>query len=137
MILGGFKMAKYAYPAIFTPEEKGYSIVFPDLEGCYTCGNTLEEGLEMAQDALALVLYGYEKEERPIPAPSKINNLSLKEQEFVNYVACDTMAYRKRFNNKAVKKTLTLPEWMNEEATAIGINFSQVLQEALLAKLQR
>lgn len=130
-------MAKYAYPAIFTPEEKGYSIVFPDLEGCYTCGNTLEEGLEMAQDALALVLYGYEKEERPIPAPSKINNLSLKEQEFVNYVACDTMAYRKRFNNKAVKKTLTLPEWMNEEATAIGINFSQVLQEALLAKLQR
>ena len=130
-------MAKYAYPAIFTPEEKGYSIVFQDLEGCYTCGNTLEEGLEMAQDALALVLYGYEKEERPIPAPSKINNLSLKEQEFVNYVACDTMAYRKRFNNKAVKKTLTLPEWMNEEATAIGINFSQVLQEALLAKLQR
>lgn len=130
-------MAKYAYPAIFTPEEKGYSIVFPDLEGCYTCGDTLEEGLEMAQDALALVLYGYEKEERPIPAPSKINNLSLKEQEFVNYVACDTMAYRKRFNNKAVKKTLTLPEWMNEEATAIGINFSQVLQEALLAKLQR
>lgn len=130
-------MAKYAYPAIFTPEEKGYSIVFPDLEGCYTCGDTLEEGLEMAQDALALVLYGYEKEERPIPTPSKMNNLSLKEQEFVNYVACDTMAYRKRFNNKAVKKTLTLPEWMNEEATAIGINFSQVLQEALLAKLQR
>ena len=128
-------MAKYAYPAIFTPEEKGYSIVFPDLEGCYTCGDTLEEGLEMAQDALALVLYGYEKEERPIPTPSKMNNLSLKEQEFVNYVACDTMAYRKRFNNKAVKKTLTLPEWMNEEATAIGINFSQVLQEALMLKL--
>lgn len=137
MILGGFNMAKYAYPAIFTPEETGYSIVFPDLEGCYTCGDTLEEGLEMAQDALALVLYGYEKDGRPIPAPSKMNDLSLKEYEFVNYVACDTMAYRKRFNNKAVKKTLTLPEWMNEEATAIGINFSQVLQEALLAKLQR
>ena len=91
----------------------------------------------MAQDALALVLYGYEKDGRPIPAPSKMNDLSLKEHEFVNYVACDTMAYPKRFNNKAVKKTLTLPEWMNEEATAIGINFSQVLQEALLAKLQR
>lgn len=130
-------MAKYAYPAIFTPEENGYSIVFPDLEGCYTCGDTLEEGLEMAQDALALVLYGYEKDNRPIPAPSKMNELSLNGQEFVNYVACDTMAYRKRFNNKAVKKTLTLPEWMNEEATAIGINFSQVLQEALLIKLQK
>ena len=128
-------MAKYAYPAIFTPEETGYSIVFPDLEGCYTCGDTLEEGLEMAQDALALVLYGYEKEGRKIPAPSKIDALSVVEGEFVSYVACDTIAYRKMYNNKAVKKTLTLPEWMNEEAMLAGINFSQVLQEALLQKL--
>ena len=137
MILGGFKMAKYAYPAIFTPEEKGYSIVFPDLEGCSTCGENLEDGLEMARDALALVLYGYEKDGRQIPAPSKINTILVEENEFVSYVACDTMMYRKMYNNKAVKKTLTLPEWMNEEATAIGINFSQVLQEALLQKLQK
>ena len=130
-------MAKYAYPAIFTPEEKGYSIVFPDLEGCSTCGENLEDGLEMARDALALVLYGYEKDGRQIPAPSKINTILVEENEFVSYVACDTMMYRKMYNNKAVKKTLTLPEWMNEEATAIGINFSQVLQEALLQKLQK
>ena len=52
-------------------------------------------------------------------------------------MACDTMTYRKMYNNKAVKKTLTLPEWMNEEATAIGINFSQVLQEAIMQKLQK
>ena len=64
-------MAKYAYPAIFTPEEDGsYSINFPDLEGCYTCGDCLEDGIEMAADALALVLYGYEKDGREIPAPS-------------------------------------------------------------------
>ena len=137
MILGGFKMAKYAYPAIFTPEEKGYSIIFPDLDGCYTCGDSLEDGLEMARDALALVLYGYEKDGRKIPAPSKLKTLSIGENEFVSYVACDTMKYRKMYNNKAVKKTLTLPEWMNEEATAIGINFSQVLQEALLQKLNK
>lgn len=130
-------MAKYAYPAIFTPEEKGFSIVFPDLEGCYTCGDTLEDGLEMARDALALVLYGYEKDGRPIPSPSKINTLSINGDEFVSYVACDTLVYRKMYNNKAVKKTLTLPEWMNEEATAIGINFSQVLQEALMQRLQK
>lgn len=130
-------MAKYAYPAIFTPEEKGYSIVFPDLESCYTCGDSLEDGLEMARDALALVLYGYEKAGRIIPEPSKLNEISINENEFVNYVVCDTMVYRKMHNNKAVKKTLTLPEWMNEEATAIGINFSQVLQEALMQKLQK
>lgn len=130
-------MAKYAYPAIFAPEKKGYSITFPDLEGCYTCGDSLEEGLEMARDALALVLYGYEKEGRPIPEPSKLNTILVEDDEFVSYVACDTMVYRKMYNNKAVKKTLTLPEWMNEEATVAGINFSQVLQEAILQKLQK
>ena len=129
-------MTKYVYPAIFTPEENGaYSIVFPDLEGCYTCGDTLEDGLEMAADALALVLYGYEKDGRPIPLPSDRNDLKVADGEFVNYVACDTMAYRKRFNNKAIKKTLTIPAWLNEEATAMGINFSQVLQDALKQQL--
>lgn len=137
MTLGGFNMAKYAYPAVFTPEEKGYSIVFPDLEGCYTCGDSLEDGLEMARDALALVLYGYEKDGRQIPTPSNLSSIFINENEFISYVACDTMTYRKMYNNKAVKKTLTLPEWMNEEATALGINFSQVLQEALMQKLHR
>ena len=130
-------MAKYAYPAIFTPEEDGtYSINFPDLEGCYTCGDSIEDGLEMAEDALALVLYGYEKDGREIPAPSVPSSLTLSGSEFVNYVACDTMAYRKMYNNKAVKKTLTIPEWLNEAASAMGLNFSQVLQEALLQKVQ-
>ena len=69
-------MAKYAYPAIFTPEENGtYSIVFPDLEGCYTCGDNLEDGIEMAEDVLALVLYGYEKDGKPIPLPSNRDDL--------------------------------------------------------------
>ena len=128
-------MAKYVYPAIFTPEKNGsFSITFPDLEGCYTCGDNLEDGLEMATDVLALTLYGYEKEHRSIPKPSERNSLKTGEKEFVNYVACDTMLYRKKFSNKAVKKTLTLPEWMNDEATSLGLNFSQILQEALLQK---
>ena len=130
-------MAKYAYPAIFTPEEDGsYSINFPDLEGCFTCGDTLEDGLEMARDALALVLYGYEKEEREIPKPSELTAFHLDAGEFVNYVVCDTMVYRKRNSNRAIKKTLTIPEWLNETAMAMELNFSQVLQEALLMKLQ-
>ena len=90
----------------------------------------------MAEDALALVLYGYEKDGREIPAPSAPSALKLSENEFVNYVACDTMAYRKMYNNKAVKKTLTIPEWLNEAASSMGLNFSQVLQEALLQKMQ-
>lgn len=130
-------MAKYAYPAIFTPEEDGsYSINFPDLEGCYTCGDSIEDGIEMAEDALALVLYGYEKDARAIPVPSTPSSLTLSGNEFVNYIACDTMEYRKMYNNKAVKKTLTIPEWLNESASALGLNFSQVLQEALMQKIQ-
>ena len=127
---------KYAYPAIFTPEEDGgFSVVFPDLEGCFTCGDDMADALFMAEDALALVLYGYESDGREIPAPSKMEDLKLNDGEFVNSVACDTMEYRKRFNNKAVKKTLTIPEWLNETAVAMNINFSQVLQDALIQKV--
>ena len=130
-------MAKYAYPAVFTLEEDGsYSINFPDLEGCYTCGDSLEDGIEMAEDALALVLYGYEKDAREIPTPSAPSSFSLNEGEFINFIACDTLAYRKMYNNKSVKKTLTIPEWLNEAATAMDLNFSQILQEALAKKVQ-
>lgn len=130
-------MSKYAYPAVFTLEEDGtYSIIFPDLEGCYTCGDNLEDGIEMAEDALALTLYGYEKEGREIPKVSVPTAITVSENEFVNFIACDTMAYRKMYNNKAVKKTLTIPEWLNEAATSMGLNFSQVLQEALISKIQ-
>ena len=103
-------MAKYVYPAIFTPEDNGsYSIVFPDLEGCCTCGDNLEDGIEMAEDALALILYGYETEKRKIPAPSDRSALEVPAGSFVNYIRCDTMAYRKKFNTRAVKKHFLFP----------------------------
>lgn len=129
-------MAKYSYPAIFTPEKNGlYSINFPDLENCYTCGDNLTDAIIMAEDVLAFTLYDYEKEKHEIPFPSESSSIQLNEGEFINYIACDTMEYRKMHNNKAVKKTLTIPEWLNEEAIAIGLNFSQVLQEALIQKV--
>lgn len=85
---------------------------------------------------MALTLYGYEKEGREIPKASVPTAITVSENEFVNFIACDTMAYRKMYNNKAVKKTLTIPEWLNEAATSMGLNFSQVLQEALISKIQ-
>ena len=126
-------MAKYVYPAIFTPEEDGgFSINFPDLEGCYTEGDNLADGMEMAKDVLALVLYGYETDTKEIPMPSPLSAFETSNGSFVNYVTCDTMVYRKLHNNRSVKRTLTIPEWLNEEATALGINFSHVLQSALM-----
>jgi len=128
-------MAKYAYPAVFTKEDEGYSVIFRDLESCYTCGSDMEEALEMAEDVLALVLYGYEKESKEIPVPSAYESIKLDENEFVNHIRCDTLAYRKMYANKAVKKTLTIPEWLNEESVSKGVNFSKVLQEALIKEV--
>ena len=129
-------MAKYAYPAIFTPEEDGgYSVLFPDLEGCFTCGEDMADAIFMAEDALALVLYGYEHDSREIPLPSKRDNFVLSAGSFVNFISCDTIEYAKRFNNRSVKKTLSIPEWLNEAAISMNINFSQVLQKALLQKI--
>lgn len=129
-------MAKYVYPAIFTPEEEGkYSVFFPDLDGCYTCGDDLKDALFMANDILAFVLYDYEKEGREIPDPSNAEDVKKEEGDFVNYVACDTIEYARMHDNKAVKKTLTIPQWLNDAALREDINFSQVLQEALMKKV--
>lgn len=130
-------MAKYAYPAVFTKEEDGkYSVVFRDLEGCYTCGDNIEHAIEMSEDVLALVLYGYETDNREIPAPSEPQDIKINSNEFVNYIKCDTLEYRRMYSNKAVRKNVTLPEWLNEEAEGLKLNFSQVLQEALIQKVE-
>lgn len=129
-------MNKLFYPAIFhTAEEEGFWITFPDLPECMTQGNNMQESYEMAVDALGLALTSREQEKQPLPTASDINEISVKENEYCVIVEFDMLAYKKRNNSKAVKKTLSIPEWLNEEALALGINFSQVLQEALLQKI--
>jgi antitoxin HicB len=128
-------MAKYIFPAVFMSEDNGYSVDFPDLEGAATCGDSLEDAIEMAEDSLALTLTDYEDRNVPIPKPTPINEVTKHPGEFVTLVRCDTERYRKLLNGRAVKKTLSIPEWLNESAAAAGINFSQTLQEALKAKL--
>ena len=125
-------MAKYAYPAIFTQEDNGmYSINFPDFESCFTQGDNLQDGLEMANDVLCLTLYDLEESNGEIPASSNPLNISVDKNSFVTLVSCDTLEYRKYYDNKAVKKTLTVPAWLNAMAEREGVNFSQVLQSAL------
>lgn len=129
-------MAKYVYPAIFTKEENGlYSVDFPDIKGCVTCGDDLADALYMAQDVLAFTLYDYERDNKKVPVPSDPDSIEVPNGSFVNCVLCDTLEYQKRNNNKAVKKTLSIPEWLNELAINSGVNFSQVLQDALKSQL--
>jgi len=128
-------MAKYCFPAVFTPEDGGYSVDFPDLENCYTCGDSLPDAMAMASDVLALTLTVLEDEKKSIPAPGDVASTPHEPGEFVSLVLADTAAYRRQNSSRSVKKTLTIPEWLNTAAENANLNFSQILQEALTAKL--
>ena len=130
-------MSKLFYPALFhKAEEGGFWISFPDIPECLTQGDDMAQAYEMAVDALGLALTCREKEHQPLPAASDPTVITPEQDSFLAVIEFDMLAYKKRTNSRAVKKTLSIPEWLNEAATAAGLNFSQVLQEALTAKIQ-
>ena len=130
-------MKKFFYPALFhKAEEGGFWISFPDIPECLTQGNDMSQAYEMAIDALGLALTCREKEQQPFPASSYPTTITLEPDSFLVVIEFDMLAYKKRTNSRAVKKTLSIPEWLNEAAIAMDLNFSQILQEALLAKIQ-
>lgn len=120
---------KYAYPAIFTPIPEGFDVQIPDLPGCRTFGRDLPDSILMAEDALAMWLWDAEEQSEAIPAPSP--QLNCAEPQFVSLIVADTDAYRKEHDARAVKKTLTLPRWLNTQAERANAPFSQILQEGL------
>lgn len=134
-----------AYPACFIKEDNGYSVIFPDLNYLATCGETLDDAFVMAIDCLAEYLYSCKIDGDKTPAPSALNKINavdiLQELEiasseyFVNMVTVDVEEYAKKHFEKPVKKTLTIPSWLNDRAVAAGINFSQALQETLRSRL--
>lgn len=129
---------KLVYPARFYKEkEGGYSVEVPDLRGCITQADTLEEAIEMAEDAaLGWILTAIEDDEE-LPVASKIEDIGLQNKnEFVSLLLLDIDKYTEKYGNrKSVKKTLTIPTWLNHRAEKIGVNFSKTLQEALLNKI--
>lgn len=129
-------MAKYIYPAIFSKEGSFFNVRFPDLKDCYTQGEGLQEAYEMAEDVLCLTLYDLEEAQVQIPDASEISKLKAAKGGFVSLIACDTLEYRQYYDNRAVKKTLTIPAWLNTISEREGINFSAVLQSALKSKLK-
>lgn len=134
------------YPAIFYKEKDEYSVIFPDLNYLSTCGENLNDAMEMAIDCLAGYLYTAKLDDDKLPTPSKIDDIYPIDiantigfdgkDSFINLISVDLEDYAKTHFNKSVKKTLTIPEWLNHEATKKNINFSKVLQEALIAKLR-
>jgi predicted RNase H-like HicB family nuclease len=128
---------EYTYTAIFTPEENGlYSVIFPDLQGCYTSGDNMADAIHMAQDVLCLTLYDMEQDKKAIPAATKPNGIKITGNQFTSVIAVDTETYRRFYEKKSAKKTLTIPMWLNERAERENLNFSGILQEALKMRLQ-
>lgn len=129
-------MKKLFYPAIFhEAEEGGFWVSFPDIPECLTEGNDMQQAYEMAVDALGLSLSYMEEHNELIPEASRPQDIKTDDEGFLVVIEFDMAEYRRKHCSKAVKKTLSIPEWLNEMAVRQNINFSQVLQEALMQKL--
>ena len=130
-------MEKLFYPAIFhKAEEGGFWISFPDLPECFTEGEDMAQAYKMAVDALGLAIVSRKENQEEIPEATEIDKIDPGDGRVV-IVEFDLLEYLKKHESKAVKKTLSIPKWLNEGAVAMGVNFSQVLQEALMAKISK
>jgi len=121
----------YSFPAVLYYNEDGISIEFPDLPGCLPCAETTEEAVKNAKEALGLHLWSMEKDNDDIPPPTDITKLILEKNSIPLLVDVFMPPIRERLNNKYVKKTLSVPAWLNAEAEKQGVNFSQILQQGL------
>ena len=132
---------KKVYPVILTQAEDCILIEVPDLE-ILTQGKDLADAIEIARDAIGLTIITMQDKGRDIPIPSIEANINMKAATFaedgVNMMALvdiDVEAYRRKYDNKTVRRNVTLPNWLNKEAEKAHLNVSRVLQEALMLKL--
>ena len=128
----------YIYPAIFYPEDDGrYSVIFPDLNDLATFGDTLADAFAMAQDACGQYLFTSLRDGEALPSPSPVGSIEKDEDNaFINLIGVNLDEYARLYYDKAVKKTLSIPAWLNTACENSGINYSKVLKEALISKLQ-
>lgn len=128
---------KYIYPAIFTPAEAGgYLIQFPDFPEIHTDGDSLTDAMDMAEDALNLWLWNAEEEGKELPKPSNLKELQVANDAVATLIKADTLEYRKHNDTQAVKKTLSIPRWLDTMGREHNVNFSNVLQNALMDELK-
>ncbi len=122
---------RYIYPAVFHYADDGISVEFPDLPGCFSYGDSDIEALTNAKEALELHLFGLEDDSEEIPEPSRVRNIKHSDDESVVFIDVWMTPVRDYMRNKAIKKTLTIPKWLNDVAIENHVNFSQLLQVAI------
>lgn len=123
-------MSQYVYPAVFHPNDDGsITVTFPDLPGCITEGKSLENALYMAQDALSVWLEYTIDHKEPVPAASSRETVAFEAGEFINLIRAEVR------DNHAVRRTVSIPKWMDDMVADAGLSLSRVLQDALKARL--
>lgn len=128
----------YIYPAVFYPEDNGrFSVIFPDLNDLATYGDSLADAFAMAQDACGQYLFTSLRDGDPLPDATPLGSVSKDDDAaLVNLVCVNLDEYARAYDDKAVKKTLSIPAWLNTACENYGINYSRVLRDALIDKLQ-
>ena len=140
---------KVIYPVLFYEEkENGYSVFVPDLDNASTCGSTLQEAMEMAEELIASVVLDLMEEDDKIPKANSIEKVSFEKLEkyldienwdyvskFKTYISVDISSFAEKWGKELVKKTVNIPKWINTKAEKLKINFSKTLEEALLKKI--
>ena len=130
---------KLVYPAVFKPFSDGsggYVVEFPDLPGCVTGGDNLEEAIEMGIDAASGWILGELEDGRKVPEATPYERVSAEDGDMVNMILLDMDSYAEKYGDKAVRKNLTIPAWLNTFAEKNNLNFSKVLQDALFSMVQ-
>jgi predicted RNase H-like HicB family nuclease len=123
-------MLEYVYPAIFHKnDDNSYTVIFPDLQGCITEGKSLGEAMKMAQSAVSQWLEYSKEKKLEIPQPSLMDDIETEAGEFVNLVRADVK------DGRAVRRTVSIPKWMDERVSETGLSLSRVLQDALQQRL--
>ena len=125
---------KNAYPIILIPDTNGYTVYIPDFD-IYTQGADLTEAIIMSRDAIGLIGIDMEDDKKTLPTPSDVKNVKIKDGELATLVDVDFAEYRRKNEQRVVKKNCTIPSWLCYEAERANINFSQVLQIALKKEL--
>ena len=131
---------KLLYPAIFTPFEDatgGYTVEVPDLPGCVSEGSDLINAIEMGTDAASGWILDELEDGHAVPVASETSALDVPDGSFVNLLVLDITKYSEKYSNKTVRKNITIPAWLNSYGEQNHINFSRVLQDALLQQAQQ
>lgn len=127
---------KNSYPIILTPDGDGYVVYIPDFD-INTQGYSLTEAIEMARDAIGLVGIDMEDDGKTLPKPSRLRDVTGENaDDVVTLVDVDFAEYRRKNDNRTVRRNVTLPSWLDYEAEKSGINVSAVLQKALKQELR-